>query len=197
MFTVHAYLYLSINYDALTNCKNRKGAQEYVDILTDHRITSSGVIMIDIDKFKLINDIYGHDKGDECLKHVSNIIIDVSRRNRCIPIRHGGEEFVVMCSRAVDIESTYAIAQEIADEIRKSNYPAPPETGNDFVTVSMGVSFEELHHGDLYESYVVNADKALYESKNTGRNKITLYQWGRFFCHEQRPLAQKNSIQPM
>lgn len=175
MYSVHAYLYLTINNDSLTNCKNRKGAQEYVNILTDHRIATCGIIMIDIDHFKLYNDCLGHEAGDECLKGVARAISTVSQRNRCTPIRHGGEEFVVMCSHASSVEETYKIAQEIAEEIYESRFPAPIETGHAFVTVSMGVSFEELHHGFPYETYVVNADKALYESKNTGRNKITIY----------------------
>ncbi len=122
-------------------------------------------IMIDIDYFKKINDTYGHDIGDRVLKEVARIIRRHFRMSDPI-LRVGGEEFLVI-AQTRDIERIVEILEELKYDIEHHRF----EGVDGEVTISIGVA--RYHPGESIEELYKRADEALYESKATGRNKIT------------------------
>jgi len=137
------------------------------------------IIIFDVDYFKSYNDSYGHQYGDNCLKTISNLLLDMHFANRpgdCIA-RYGGEEFVIFLA---DIDEGYA--HKIADSIRQAVYDLGiphedrPDSAVDRVTVSVGVAIETASSGITPEQIVSRADQALYAAKNSGRNRVCLYQ---------------------
>lgn len=120
------------------------------------------LVMIDIDNFKAFNDNYGHQAGDSILKEISRTFRDASRKIDIIA-RYGGEEFAIILPSTRKEEALL-----VADRIRKA---VESNTALKNTTVSMGVAtFPE--NGDDKESLILKADKALYEAKRTGKNKI-------------------------
>lgn len=121
------------------------------------------LLIIDIDNFKKINDTYGHDMGDEVIRHLA-IRINNCIRKKDIPIRWGGEEFIIYFPK-IDRQQLHFKAQKICRSI------ASLPILNLNVTVSIGgISATNIHFNDAYKG----ADKALYHSKNNGRNQYTI-----------------------
>lgn len=154
--------------DPLTNLKNRRGLDEVLDeeIQRAERLGSGfGVIWLDIDHFKLINDQLGHQAGDEVLCRVA-LWLKASVRPYDHPGRWGGDEFVVLLSPC-DPATLELIAMRIREcvelESRKTGTP---------VTVSVGGCFSMP--GDNIDTILRNADKALYRAKNEGRNRVCI-----------------------
>ncbi len=130
-----------------------------------------GIIMLDIDKFKMVNDTYGHSAGDRIIKRIVTEIQHVLR-NGDILIRYGGEEFLVILPGA-NKENTY----RVAERIRYSVEQAVTDYGENKikVTVSLGIdSYPETSMNEPSE-LIDNADKALYSAKNSGRNKSVIH----------------------
>lgn len=125
-------------------------------------------IFFDIDHFKNINDTYGHAAGDEVLKAVARSI-EEGVRKRDIVSRWGGEEFVVILVGANE-KSAMSKAESIRKSVERSNLESLPGVK---VTVSAGVAGRE--EGATFEETIKRADKALYQAKESGRNKVVLY----------------------
>jgi diguanylate cyclase (GGDEF)-like protein len=126
-------------------------------------------VMFDIDRFKQINDTYGHAAGDQVLVTIVERCCRVIRHIDIVG-RYGGDEFVILLP-----ETDYQIAGEIADRVRTSISDTPVETdaGAISVSVSMGVTVASQDTADL--GLLLNkADQALYRSKRAGRNTITV-----------------------
>lgn len=159
--------------DALTGIRNRR----YFDkkFLAEARRsrreqTSLAVAMIDIDHFKSVNDEYGHIVGDECLKHIAGVIQSFLKRPSDEVCRYGGEEFVIL------MPSTSADgAQTILEKIRAhiAHTPLVYSAGELPATISVGYSSKVISSDDDQHLLLDAADKALYQSKNDGRNRIT------------------------
>ena len=156
--------------DSLTRLANRR----YVEISIEKRINelrrygwTSGILFIDIDYFKNVNDNYGHDVGDEVLKAVVNTFV-----SNCRPFdvfgRWGGEEFVGII-RNVDGRNLYNLADKL--RILVENTRVKTESDAVQVTVSMGATL--LTVDDTIESVVKRADQLMYVSKKEGRNKVS------------------------
>ncbi|KPU27812.1 hypothetical protein TR13x_00135 [Caloranaerobacter sp. TR13] len=165
------YLKISSSTDKLTGIYNRK----YFDFLFDEILRFSkvnnfnfSVIMADIDKFKNVNDVFGHQKGDEILSRVAQIIQN-NIRNTDIVGRYGGEEFIIILH---DTEGDEGL--KVAEKIRKEVESANLISKDYPVTISLGVS-NYPQHGKFKDELIENADKALYHAKNTGRNKSVLW----------------------
>lgn len=124
------------------------------------------ILFVDIDKFKLINDNFGHDVGDLALKHLSAILKDVSREYD-IAIRWGGEEFVLMLPNT-DENGAYALAERLRHKIESSNFQYCK------MTASLGISTYPNDNLDI-EKVISNADSALYHAKETGRNRTSIF----------------------
>ena len=157
--------------DPLTNIYNRRHMYKYLTAqvqIAKEQHTSLSLAMFDIDKFKVLNDTYGHLLGDDVLKAIARIIKNSCRENEIVA-RYGGEEFILIMP-GVDCDSAFERADEIRDCIAKS-YLSPELPKDRPVTISGGVStFKE---GFDEEKLVAVADENLYHSKETGRNKIT------------------------
>jgi diguanylate cyclase (GGDEF)-like protein len=160
--------------DALTNLFNRR----YLDETLDRelaRATREGyplcIVMMDIDHFKDVNDVYGHEAGDIVLKKISVMLMEQSRQGDFV-CRYGGEEFVlVMPNISIDVEQ--GRANSLLRAI--SSLFVPFGQFNLTITVSMGISWFPAH-GETAKKIIRAADKALYIAKNQGRNRAVIHQ---------------------
>ncbi len=156
-----------LTIDPLTKTYNRIKVDEVLDyeIKRSNRYNISfSILLLDIDKFKGINDTYGHNRGDEVLKTFASILKSGVRETDVVA-RWGGDEFVIILPWTTRDE-----AIKIAEKLRLNVSNAVFE-GQIKVTTSIGVS--EYHHGDNIRDMVLNADKALYDAKNNGKNKVS------------------------
>ncbi|MBO9534535.1 MAG: GGDEF domain-containing protein [Solirubrobacteraceae bacterium] len=153
--------------DGLTGLPNRRHLDEALDracaqVARGHG--SLGVLMIDVDHFKKLNDTHGHQVGDEVLKHVAKVL-DSELRAGDMVARYGGEEFTVVMPGAQGVEAKGA-AERLRCAIELAAGPVD-------VTVSVGVAWAPLH-GTSRVDLVASADAALYEAKQRGRNCTAL-----------------------
>lgn len=157
------------NFDSLTGVYNRgfflNMASKYYDI-AKRQETSLYVISFDLDYFKRINDTYGHAMGDLVLKKFSQMINEKMRKSDIFG-RVGGEEFMA-CIQNMNDEGIMIFAQKIKDNIEKMEISYHQEIFK--VTVSIGVS--KLQDEGCLETLIEKSDKALYEAKRSGRNRI-------------------------
>lgn len=164
-------LKLQASRDALTNVANRGELESQLALLMtqfqdDPNKSPFSIIFLDIDHFKKINDTHGHGIGDKVLIQVAKLLKDETYSGEIVA-RYGGEEFVVLCP-----ETSTELAEQRAERIRNSlmklKFDGVPQLK---VTSSFGVTSAEP--GDSMSSVLRRADKALYQSKDTGRNKTT------------------------
>lgn len=161
------------HHDHLTGLLNRRAfylMSEQVASLAQRNKRPLCVLMIDIDHFKKINDRFGHDAGDIAIKRVSKVLKTCSRKSDIIA-RFGGEEFIVLLPET-DIHGALIVGEKVRSEVMDSSFEFDGQQIS--MTVSCGVAERQpdLIHLD---SLVTQADKALYEAKQTGRNKICVY----------------------
>lgn len=123
-------------------------------------------ILIDIDNFKLINDTYGHQVGDEVLVQVANLILG-NIRDTDIGARWGGEELAIYLPQ-ISIETGALIAERLVKKVSENTNPP--------ITISCGVSYWTSESGDTLKSLFKRADKALYIAKGTGKNKVVIQE---------------------
>ncbi|WP_240414736.1 GGDEF domain-containing protein [Paenibacillus periandrae] len=164
-------MYLAF-HDSLTGLKNRAAFDDAIKSAIAKDRGTTGLLMIDLDNFKLVNDQLGHDSGDQLLKCVAGCIRSIARKQD-VSIRLGGDEFVLILpfTSKRDAGDT---AQKIIDEIVARTEGQFPLQGGK-VTVSIGISlFPE--HGRDSEVLSKNADKALYVSKQMGKNQYNFYE---------------------
>ena len=161
--------------DPLTRLYNRsyfyESLNQALDIARPNRPVS--VIVSDLDRFKRINDTYGHLQGDKVLQFVANLLMD-SVRPQDIAARIGGEEFVLMLANTSS-DSAYQVAERI--RLKLSSFDKTSSGGQlpEPITISMGV-FTATSSTITAEACVENADKAMYEAKETGRNRVVVFK---------------------
>jgi len=157
--------------DYLTGLYNRRHFYSIADAVINlgkRNRQKTSVIILDIDKFKLINDSYGHKAGDEALKHLSLLMLKQLRVSDIVA-RYGGEEFVILLPNT-SIEASI----NIASKLRKSVENEIIKVGNENtvnLTISLGVN-EVLENDEDINGSLNRADKALYKAKNSGRNRV-------------------------
>ncbi len=132
--------------------------------------TTFSLIMFDIDHFKKFNDTYGHLQGDIIIKEISNLLRS-SVRSIDLSARYGGEEFAVILPE-VEAEGAAAVAERLREEIEK--YPFPAEESPLHVTISIGIAQFDPKRMRSPSQVIAAADKALYQSKEFGRNRVTV-----------------------
>jgi diguanylate cyclase (GGDEF)-like protein len=159
--------------DSLTNTYNRQLFDElFVNMFNRARRGNEAlaVYMIDIDHFKKYNDNYGHIAGDRALKQVAEVIRGSARRASDLVFRYGGEEFCVVSS-GVSSNDALFIAESIIDGVRDLNTPhAGGERGH--LTVSIGLIHARGLEDFDTEGLLQRADRALYNAKSSGRDRI-------------------------
>ena len=156
--------------DPMTTLYNRRFLNELLDSNVTARVKDGfihAVLMIDIDFFKQVNDTYGHDIGDKVIKKLA-IIMQESIRHSDMPVRYGGEEFLILLTNTTK-EKAIQIAQTIKNEFTAENFTGNSKTFSK--TLSIGISYYPNDADTLWKT-IKFADEALYEAKNTGRNKI-------------------------
>ena len=128
------------------------------------------VIFIDLDEFKEVNDTLGHDAGDLMLKTVSERFINCARKSDTVS-RRGGDEFTILMPRIKNIEDAVKLAERILD----SNKNAISINNNMvFPKTSIGISIFP-QDGDSIKTLINNADKAMYDAKEAGKNQYSFY----------------------
>jgi diguanylate cyclase (GGDEF)-like protein len=154
--------------DYLTGLTNRRKSTEVVatEIRRCQRYGDTlTVILMDIDRFKEINDSYGHEMGDRLIRETANLLRRTTRDSDNAG-RWGGEEFLVVCPQT-DLEGASALAENL-----RSTYAGTEFPGAIRKTASFGVA--GYHPGDGVEELVGRADRALYAAKEAGRNRVEL-----------------------
>lgn len=165
----HSKLKDAAHTDALTEIGNRRYLVEQAKLFLATSQTGA-VFLIDIDHFKKVNDIYGHDVGDEVLRAVSRTISKTLRQDD-IFARYGGEEFAVLLS-GCPLETALVKAEAIRLAVDSLVVAAQAETVH--VTVSIGIY--EIQQGDSFEKLLARVDGAMYQAKTNGRNRIEIYK---------------------
>ncbi|QJI30920.1 GGDEF domain-containing protein [Pseudomonas sp. ADAK18] len=157
--------------DALTGVANRRTLDERLRLEWDRAQRSSEsltLLMIDVDHFKAFNDRHGHQGGDEALRTVAHVIDSNIRRPADLAARYGGEEFAVVLPHT-DSKGAWVIAEHI----RSSVEHLPRMAGDTMpITVSIGLSTWDKKSRASLEELLLSADRALYEAKHAGRNRI-------------------------
>jgi diguanylate cyclase (GGDEF)-like protein len=158
--------------DALTGLPNRRYFDEFCALLARRRRAEDavGVLMVDIDNFKALNDRHGHQVGDEVLRSVAGAIVAAVREDD-VPARYGGEEFAVLLRNP-----TRDVAVEVGERVRAA------VGGLDLgrldvpgVSVSVGVAIADDPNAPI-ESVIKLADEALYDAKRAGRDRVVAAQ---------------------
>jgi len=162
--------------DGLTNLYNRKFLDEHLTKLVPQALRENikiGVLMLDMDHFKAVNDEYGHDIGDLVLKELGKILNENVRESDIV-VRYGGEEFIILLIGVDNEESVLEVANKIRTKVSKNEINV--YAGNKLrKTVSIGFSMfpEDSTNFDIV---LKNADIALYEAKEKGRDQVIRFQ---------------------
>ena len=163
--------------DGLTGIANRRQFDETLNKEWRRAQRSGGcvgLIVCDVDRFKLYNDHYGHQAGDECLRKVAHCLQEQLRRPTDLVARYGGEEFGVILPDT-DTEGALRVAEGIRKAVQALEIPHPSGTEAAVVTLSLGVAVQTPGRSeDRLENLVAKADSALYRAKHSGRNKSVL-----------------------
>ena len=159
--------------DPLTGLFNRRYMEESMERelrRAERKVKQVGVIMADIDHFKRFNDTFGHDAGDCLLREVAKVLARQVRGGDIV-CRYGGEEFTIIMQ-----EVTLAITQQRAEFLKESVRNLKVYQGDralDPVTLSLGVAMFP-DHGETYRAVLAAADVALYQAKQSGRDRVCL-----------------------
>ncbi|MEW6219734.1 MAG: diguanylate cyclase [Thermodesulfobacteriota bacterium] len=160
--------------DGLTGIANRR---RFDDVLHQewHRAMRQGsslaLILLDIDFFKLFNDNYGHQRGDDCLRQVAGVLERSMRRDADLAARYGGEEFAAILPNS-DETGGLAVAKAMQANLRLLQIPHAKSRVSDHVTISVGVSATVPRRDTEPELLVAAADRGLYQAKEEGRDRI-------------------------
>ncbi|WP_228056630.1 diguanylate cyclase [Microcoleus sp. LEGE 07076] len=164
--------------DALTQLANRRRFDQYLEIEWRRQAreqTPLSLILCDIDSFKSYNDTYGHPGGDECLRQVAGAIGNAVDRPSDLVARYGGEEFAVILPNT-DIQGAVRVAEHIQLKIAALQLPHAGSQVSQYVTVSLGVASMVPAFESAASILIASADRALYEAKGLGRDRIQVYQ---------------------
>ena len=159
--------------DQLTSIPNRRGFDNRMDMEWVRAIrenTLISVLIMDVDKFKVYNDTYGHQQGDVVLQAVAVTVTQSLSRPGDFAARWGGEEFVVLMPNT-DISGAVRIAEMIRQNISEKVIACADGTDTR-VTVSIGVRTQSPGQNSSRDSFIAEADKALYMAKESGRNRV-------------------------
>jgi diguanylate cyclase (GGDEF)-like protein/PAS domain S-box-containing protein len=163
--------------DGLTGISNRRYfdqdlEQEWRRCLREHSPIS--LIMVDIDHFKLFNDVYGHQAGDDCLKEVAKTLKETLNRPGDLAARYGGEEFGIVLPDT-ELEGALKVAEILRARVEGLGIPHKNSPVSQWVTISLGVA-SLIPSVDTSPAQLVTAsDRALYRAKAEGRNRVAVF----------------------
>lgn len=162
--------------DALTGIANRRYFDEVLEREWQRAVrqkTPLALIMLDVDYFKIYNDTYGHLAGDSCLHFVAEALETTTKRATDLVARYGGEEFAIILPET-DEAGALAVGERIQDFIHRAKDELPASVLQTAITVSMGIAAEIPRLSQQPSELIAAADRALYEAKQAGRNRIVL-----------------------
>ncbi len=162
--------------DALSGIHNRRHFDKRIQAelrRSRRELSPLSVIMFDVDHFKKVNDTSGHVVGDEVIRTVALTADKMLNRSSDELFRYGGEEFAVLLP-STELEGAYIIAEKIRIEIEQTSITTSSDTVK--CTVSAGVACTGTEHNYAPDQILELADKALYQAKETGRNKVVTYK---------------------
>lgn len=163
--------------DGLTGLANRRSFDDRLAAEWRRALRSGAplsMLLIDIDHFKQFNDSLGHMGGDKCLSAVARTIAESLQRSGDVAARYGGEEFVVILPDT-DNEGAAMVAEKIRANVEERAIRHPTSKVSPVVTASIGVSTLYPRAYDRIDKIVLQADTALYQAKERGRNKVCVF----------------------
>jgi diguanylate cyclase (GGDEF)-like protein len=163
--------------DSLTGVANRRHFDNF--LYQEWRRAQRGrwpiaMLMVDVDFFKLYNDIYGHQHGDQCLRDIAEAINKSIHRPSDLVARYGGEEFAVILPNT-PVNGAMIVAEEIRQAVASLFIEHSKSTVAHYVTVSLGVAVIQPGQDNHLNELVHAADEALYKAKDSGRNQFSVY----------------------
>lgn len=162
--------------DALTKIHNRRYFMEMYDLewaKCERFHHDMGLILIDVDKFKSVNDTWGHPEGDRVLIEIAQVLARSLRKVDLIA-RYGGEEFAVLLP-STDLKGTKLVAEKVRSEVEKNVTVGAGTPNQRQVTISVGIAHAPTTPGvSSAADFIHRADEALYRSKERGRNRVTV-----------------------
>jgi diguanylate cyclase (GGDEF)-like protein/PAS domain S-box-containing protein len=164
--------------DGLTQVANRRCFDEYLEREWRRALreqTPLALILCDIDFFKLYNDTYGHQAGDDCLRQVAQVLSSATERPADLVARYGGEEFVVVLPNTPSASAAY-VADRLRETIAALHLPHSSSPINAHVTISLGVACKVPQPAETPSALIAAADQALYLAKAEGRNCCRVFQ---------------------
>ena len=164
----HDILYSRVHTDTLTGVGNRaalQAAMEQAIALSVRYATPVSVIMVDADRFKQINDLHGHARGDQVLRALAGLLRSRLRETDGL-YRYGGEEFVIILPHTV-LKEAQTLAHDLRELVQGGRF-----AGVEGLTVSCGVA--QYSPGETPESLFGRVDRAMYAAKNSGRNQVVV-----------------------
>ena len=168
------FIHLS-HHDTLTLLGNRRGFEQKLTEAIQHTQATQedfAILFIDVDYFKLYNDLYGHDQGDQALIAVAKTLVR-HIRDGDTAIRYGGEEFIVLLKR-IDTQHAEQIACAILQDIRAQRIQHQDSKISDSLTVSIGLTLYDGKSSARYNDLLKLADQALYQAKHDGRDRYQI-----------------------
>lgn len=162
--------------DYLTGLANRRTLMEALEkqwrqcLARRHPIS---VVIVDVDFFKQFNDLYGHLKGDECLRQIAAALASTLPSPQCLAARFGGEEFVLLLP-GFNAAMAELIAKQVSEAVAAIDIAAMGLPQGALLTVSQGIACEISGQFRTADAMLLGADTALYRAKREGRNKIIL-----------------------
>jgi diguanylate cyclase (GGDEF)-like protein len=164
------------NVDGLTGLANRRRFDDYLNTqwinLAQEELPLS-LILCDIDFFKFYNDKYGHPAGDVCLQKVGKVLSHTAQKNQDLVARYGGEEFAVIMPNTHAFGAVH-VAAAMQAGVRDLKIVHDGSKASEYVTLSMGVATMVPTWESVPSDLIVKADKALYQAKAEGRDRIIL-----------------------
>ena len=169
----HRELVYSAQIDGLTAVLNKEHTQPAIDefLQMSRPDALHAFLILDIDKFKDVNDTYGHAVGDKVLQRVGRFLKSQFRDDDIIG-RIGGDEFVILMKQISSREAALDRVQNMVEQIRSTRHP---EMNGQAITFSVGIAFSP-EQGNRFDDLYRNADKALYQTKRSGRNNFSVYE---------------------
>lgn len=162
--------------DALTGIANRG----YFDVALDRelrRAQRSGgelsLLLMDIDSFKAYNDHFGHQQGDACLVRVAKALASTLKRPADVAARYGGEEFAAILPDT-SLQQARTVANAIREHVASLGLDHAPNAARPYVTISIGVASYDKERLNEPAALIEAADKALYEAKRSGRDRVVV-----------------------
>lgn len=158
--------------DPLTQLANRKGFEEFLErTIALHTLSGepASLLMIDMDKFKIANDTFGHDVGDAALRAVGDCLARVFLRRCDLVCRYGGDEFAVLLTETPSIKAA-TLGERVASAVREARLPERAAT----LSLNLSVGVAELTRGDSATTWLQRADAALYAAKQNGGGRVNV-----------------------